>query len=91
MLKSLFLRNSVLFLAAVSPAVVSAQFQQPTPEELKMTDDPKAPGATAVYLNIEEVTDDPLHHCATHLQPHEQLLMGGRRARRTTGDGRERE
>lgn len=26
-----------------------------------MTDDPKAPGAAAVYLNIEEVTDDPLH------------------------------
>jgi hypothetical protein len=26
-----------------------------------MTADPKAPGAAAVYLNIDEVTDDPLH------------------------------
>jgi len=36
------------------------QFQQPTAEELKMTDDPKAPGADAVYLNITETTDDKL-------------------------------
>jgi hypothetical protein len=39
-----------------------AQFQQPTGEELKMTSDPKAPGAAAVILNLEEVTDDPLHY-----------------------------
>jgi hypothetical protein len=51
-----------LFLAAVSPAVVYAQFQPPTPEELKMTSDPKAPGADAVYLNIEEIANDPLHY-----------------------------
>jgi hypothetical protein len=41
----------------VSPAVVCAQFQQPTPEELSMTSDPKAPGAAAVYLDIEENDD----------------------------------
>ncbi|MDR3799902.1 MAG: DUF3857 and transglutaminase domain-containing protein [Terracidiphilus sp.] len=35
-----------------------AQFQQPTDEELKMTTDPKAPGAAAVYLNREETTED---------------------------------
>jgi transglutaminase-like putative cysteine protease len=39
-----------------------AQFQTPTDEELKMTSDPKAPGAAAVYLNIEEVANDPLHY-----------------------------
>jgi hypothetical protein len=39
-----------------------AQFQAPTDEELKMTSDPKAPGAAAVYLNIEEIANDPLHY-----------------------------
>jgi hypothetical protein len=40
---------------------VGTQFQQPTDEELKMTADPKAPGAAAVYLYVEEITDDPMH------------------------------
>jgi len=44
-----------------SPAVLRAQFQDPTPDELKMTADPKAPGAAAVYLNVEEIADDPHH------------------------------
>jgi hypothetical protein len=39
-----------------------AQFQQPTDEELKMTADAKYPGAAAVYLNIEEIANDPLHY-----------------------------
>ena len=52
----------VLFLLFLtSPVLVRAQFKQPTGEELKMTADPKAPGATAVYLDIEEAADDPLH------------------------------
>jgi hypothetical protein len=55
------LRTFFLLLAIASPALLFAQFQQPTDEELKMTADPKAPGAAAVYLNLEEVTDDPLH------------------------------
>jgi hypothetical protein len=46
----------------VSPALLCAQFQQPTDEELKMTADPKAPGAAAVYLYREETTDDQLHY-----------------------------
>jgi transglutaminase-like putative cysteine protease len=46
----------------VFPALLQAQFQQPSEEELKMTADPKAPGAAAVYLNIEEVTDDSLSY-----------------------------
>jgi hypothetical protein len=62
MRKSFFLRSAVLVLTAVSPALVYAQFQPPTSEELKMTSDPKAPGADAVYFNIEEIANDPLHY-----------------------------
>jgi hypothetical protein len=61
MRNSIFLHSAVLFLAAVSPAVVCAQFQQPTPEELTMTSDPKAPGADAVFLEIRESDNDPMH------------------------------
>jgi len=61
MRNSLFLRSAVLFLAAFSPVVACAQFQPPNPEELKMTTDPKAPGADAVYLEIREIDNDPLH------------------------------
>jgi hypothetical protein len=52
------LRCLLLLLALASPALLCAQFQQPTDEELKMTSDPKAPGAAAVYLYREEITDD---------------------------------
>jgi hypothetical protein len=55
-------RHLPLLLALTSPALLLAQFQQPTDEELKMTADPKAPGAAAVYLNVEEVTSDQLHY-----------------------------
>jgi hypothetical protein len=47
-----------LLLVLASPGLLCAQFQQPTDEEFKMTADPKAPGAAAVYLNIEEATND---------------------------------
>jgi hypothetical protein len=59
--KSVFLRSAFLLLALASPALLLAQFQQPTDEELKMTADAKAPGAAAVYLYREETTDDALH------------------------------
>jgi tRNA threonylcarbamoyladenosine modification (KEOPS) complex Pcc1 subunit len=39
-----------------------AQFRTPTQEELQMKDDPRAPGAAAVYLDYSEFDDDPLHH-----------------------------
>ena len=39
-----------------------AQFQAPADEELKMTSEPKAPGAAAVYLYREEKVDDSLHY-----------------------------
>ena len=46
---------SAVLAATLAPAPpVRAQFQQPSAEELKMTADPKAPGASAVYLDREE-------------------------------------
>jgi hypothetical protein len=48
----------VLAVAVVAPRVSVAQFQAPTDAELKMTEDPKAPGADAVYLYREETQDD---------------------------------
>jgi hypothetical protein len=62
MRNSKLLRGVVLFLTAVSPALVYAQFQQPADQELKMTADPKAPGAAAVFLNVSEVANDPMHY-----------------------------
>jgi hypothetical protein len=56
-----FMRTIPLLFVIATPALLFAQFQQPTDEELKMTADPKAPGAAAVYLNIEEVCNDPIH------------------------------
>lgn len=55
------LRGPALLLVLASSFLLHAQFQTPTEEELKMTADPKAPGAAAVYLNIEEVSNDPQH------------------------------
>jgi hypothetical protein len=57
----LVLSFALLFVASTASSPVMAQFQQPTDEELKMTADPKAPGADAVYLNIEEIANDPPH------------------------------
>jgi len=56
-----WLRFSLLLFSVASPAALYAQFQEPTAEELKMTADPKAPGAAAVYLYREDVTDDNTH------------------------------
>jgi hypothetical protein len=55
-------RNLFLLLVVASPAFAFAQFQQSTAEELKMTADPMAPGAAAVYLNLEEIANDPIHY-----------------------------
>ena len=68
MTKSFLLRGAAFFFAAVSPVFVCAQFQQPTDEELKMTADPKAPGADAVYLDIEEIANDPMHYKRTYVR-----------------------
>ena len=62
---SLSLRRTLILLAIAIPVFISvqlqAQFQQPSDAELKMTSVPKAPGAAAVYLNVEEIDNDQLH------------------------------
>jgi hypothetical protein len=57
-----WLRAGLALVAMVSPVAVWGQFQNPTDDELKMTADPKAPGAAAVYLYREETVDDNLHY-----------------------------
>ena len=61
-MRKLYVYLSAALFTAMLPVLAHAQFQQPTPEELKMSSDPKAPGAAAVYLNIEEIADDNLHY-----------------------------
>ena len=56
-----WLPSALLLLLFAAPALLRAQFQEPKPEELKMTSDPKAPGADAVYLYYEETSDSPAH------------------------------
>lgn len=51
------------FLLSISsiPAL-AVTWKQPTPDDLKMTADPAAPDAPAVYLFREEIVDDKLHY-----------------------------
>ncbi len=56
------LQCAVVSFLSLSPVLVSAQFQTPNPDELKMTSDPKAPGAAAVYLDVQEIDNDPMHY-----------------------------
>lgn len=51
----------VALAAFTRPLPVFAQFQAPTQDELKMTSEPEAPGASAIYLYREETDDDNLH------------------------------
>lgn len=57
---------AAMLLGGTMPLLLRAQFQQPTQEELKMTSDPAAPGASAVYLNYEEIDDNPTHSQSTY-------------------------
>ena len=54
-------RVVVVLATVVFAASVYGQFQPPTQEELTMTAEPKAPGASAMYLYREETVDDNLH------------------------------
>jgi len=49
-----FLRGAFVCMLAASCIPLCAQFQPFSQEELKMTSDPKAPGAAAVYLDVNE-------------------------------------
>jgi len=68
MRNSVILRSLVPILAMAATPLLRAQFQPPTQEELSMTADPKAPGAAAVYLNIDEVSDDQLHYYSLYVR-----------------------
>jgi len=57
---------TALCLASLPIAARADQWIAPTPEELKMTAAPEAPGAPAIYLNREEITDDHLHMWRTY-------------------------
>jgi len=56
--------NAMLLFGLTAPLVAFGQFPTPSQDELKMTSDPKAPGAAAVVLYREETEDDP-HHFLT--------------------------
>jgi len=59
----LWLRVVLAGAAVLAPlAGVAQKFQEPTKEELQMTSDPKAPGAPAVFLYREEITDNTSHY-----------------------------
>ncbi|HMD76803.1 MAG TPA: DUF3857 domain-containing protein [Terracidiphilus sp.] len=58
-----WLRVSIAAAALALPlAGVAQKFQEPTKEELQMTSDPKAPGVPAVFLYLEETTDNHNHY-----------------------------
>ncbi len=59
----------LLFLLALIPLASHAQkFKDPTPDELAMTSDAKAPGAPAVILYREEVTDNFNHFISEYVR-----------------------
>jgi len=63
--RSVNCRNSlVVYLALLCgySALAATTWTQPTPEELRMTSDPLAPNAPAVYLNYEEDVNVPAHN-----------------------------
>ena len=51
----------VVAVVSLSLAAKAQKFQEPTKAELQMTSDPKSPGAPAVFLYREEVTDNANH------------------------------
>ena len=56
----------VCLLSASCFPLIGASWTQPTPDELKMTSDPAAPDAPAVYLFREEIVNDKMHSHTTY-------------------------
>jgi transglutaminase-like putative cysteine protease len=63
-----FLSLSLLSLSILPVTAFAADWQQPTPEELKMTAEPAAPNADAIYLYREDSTDNKLHMEAVYVR-----------------------
>lgn len=59
---------SMLLITASAPALASDTWVTPTPEELKMTSIPEVPGASAVYLKLEQTADDRLHMFSNYVR-----------------------
>ena len=59
-------RLGILFCGAALPLVSFGQFQPPSKEELEMTSVPQAPGAPAVFLYREEISQDATHHTTVY-------------------------
>jgi len=60
---------SLMLLLVTTPLVRAAeQWTAPTDEELKMTEQPEVPGAAAVYLYKEEISDDSLHMWSNYIR-----------------------
>jgi hypothetical protein len=55
------LTAAVLSLPLFAASLRAQQWTAPTPEELSMTSIPEVPGAAAVYLYKEQITDDNMH------------------------------
>jgi hypothetical protein len=55
-----------LTLLAMAFPCLAQKFQEPTKEELQMISDPKAPGAPAVFLYREEVTNNRNHYISLY-------------------------
>lgn len=67
----------VLLILAILPANAE-KWYQPTAQQLKMTSDPKAPNADAVYLYREETVND-VEHMHTFYAVIKVLTTGGRK------------
>jgi hypothetical protein len=66
--RSLLVCLLLLPISAIPFTAFAADWQQPTPEELKMTSEPGAPNADAIYLYREDVTDNKLHSQAVYVR-----------------------
>ncbi|MEO6817039.1 MAG: hypothetical protein ABI177_10075 [Edaphobacter sp.] len=58
-----------------SPLARAEKWMTPTPEELSMTSQPEVPGAAAVYLYREQITEDSLH--SMHVYERLKVLTEG--------------
>src|SRR5215469_3178943 len=64
--KWIVLASVSCFMAVLLPSSGAQKFTEPAQEELRMTSDPMAPGAPAVYLYREEATDNFSHYVSLY-------------------------
>ena len=64
--RHLLSRSALLAMLALTPVLHAQKFQEPSRADLQMTSDPAAPGAPAVYLDLQETTDNRSHYVAEY-------------------------